>query len=107
MSTLGRLRLSCGSGLVQPGEWQPIIGTPALVPVPRKRSSMSATRDGYRAEIREFNGGPGSAAAFRRWQASPNVVYSSHSGEEDNPFEDSMVCRRGCRGYGVSVLARH
>src|SRR5687768_8919110 len=41
MTTLHRVRLSRGSLLVQVAQSQPIIGTPALVPVPRKSSSRS------------------------------------------------------------------
>src|SRR4051812_38980213 len=37
-----RVRLSRGSALRQTSQWQPIIGTPALVPVPRKTSSMGS-----------------------------------------------------------------
>src|SRR5215213_9929793 len=40
MTTEGRVRLSLGSGLVQTSQWQPIIGTPALVPVPRNSRSI-------------------------------------------------------------------
>src|SRR4051812_36221637 len=50
MTTEGRVRWSCGSVLVQTGQWHPIMGMPALVPVPRKRSSMSDILIGYRLE---------------------------------------------------------
>src|SRR5690348_15868345 len=49
MHTLGRSRRSCGSAFVQTAQWQPIIGTPALVPVPRNNSSSSGICDVYRA----------------------------------------------------------
>src|SRR3954452_23876288 len=40
MTTEGRVRLSCRSLLEQTSQWQPIIGMPALVPEPRKMSSI-------------------------------------------------------------------
>src|SRR4051812_21112254 len=42
MTTEGRVRWSCGSALRQTSQWHPIIGTPALVPVPRNKSSTSS-----------------------------------------------------------------
>jgi hypothetical protein len=42
MTTLVRVRVSHGSVPVQTAQWQPIIGTPVLVPVPRKSSSTAA-----------------------------------------------------------------
>src|SRR5687767_3396585 len=53
MTTEARVRLSRGSGLRQTSQWQPIIGTPALVPVPRKRSSTSPISGGYTGGDRE------------------------------------------------------
>src|SRR4051794_12964255 len=49
ITTDGRVRLSRASLLLHTGQWQPIIGMPALVPVPRKRSSIgpSDTPEGY------------------------------------------------------------
>src|SRR3954469_18559170 len=44
MTTLGRVRWSRGSMLVQTSQAQPIIGTPALVPEPRKTSSTDPAR---------------------------------------------------------------
>jgi hypothetical protein len=43
--TEGRIRLSWGSALVQTAHRQPIIGTPELVPVPRKSNSIDDTDD--------------------------------------------------------------
>src|SRR5436853_5024204 len=40
ITTDGRVRLSRASVLEQTSQWHPIIGMPALVPVPRKSSSM-------------------------------------------------------------------
>jgi hypothetical protein len=41
MTTDGRERLSFGSALVQTSQWQPIMGMPALVPLPRNKSSIA------------------------------------------------------------------
>src|ERR1051325_2577678 len=51
MTTEGRVRLSRGSLLVQTSHRQPIIGTPALVPVPRKSSSTGPIQTGYNRGI--------------------------------------------------------
>src|ERR1700761_7183044 len=45
INTEGRVRLSCGSVEEQTGQWHPIIGMPADVPVPRKRISMPSILD--------------------------------------------------------------
>src|SRR5579863_1834662 len=47
ITTEGRVRLSRGSVLVHTSQWHPIIGMPALVPVPRKSSSTWLTSRGY------------------------------------------------------------
>src|SRR5687767_7570302 len=43
MTTEHRVRLSRASSLSQTSQWQAIIGTPALVPVPRKSSSTTSS----------------------------------------------------------------
>jgi hypothetical protein len=47
MTAEGRVRLSWGSVLEQTGQWQPIMGTPAEVPVPRKVISMGCMVSRY------------------------------------------------------------
>src|SRR5438045_3996968 len=42
MTTEGRMRWSRGSALRHTSQWHPIIGMPALVPVPRKRRSIGS-----------------------------------------------------------------
>src|SRR3712207_2184877 len=51
MTTDGRVRLSLGSVLSHTAQWHPIIGTPALVPVPRNSSSTSSIRRGYSGPV--------------------------------------------------------
>src|SRR5688500_10283451 len=60
MTTLQRVRLSRGSVLVQVAQSQPIIGTPALVPVPRNSSSMPSSA----APPSPGAGAAGGAASF-------------------------------------------
>src|SRR4051812_8158400 len=53
MTTDGRVRLSCGSVLRQTSHSQPIMGTPALVPVPRKSNSTELIERSYNRRPRE------------------------------------------------------
>jgi hypothetical protein len=72
MTTDGRVRLSRMSVLEHTGQWQPIIGTPALVPLPRKSNSIDMRRI-YSAGGGANENGPGrssgAAREFRRVDA--------------------------------------
>src|SRR5687768_3699485 len=56
MTTDARVRWSCGSRLVQTGQWHPIMGTPALVPLPRKSNSTEDIGVRYSGSGRLVNG---------------------------------------------------
>src|SRR5687768_796916 len=76
MSTLGRVRWSRGSVDRQTSHAQPIIGTPALVPVPRKSSSSDIAGMIALAQIpspRRGEGlGDGRGDPWLAWDVSPS-----------------------------------
>jgi hypothetical protein len=89
---LQRVRLSCGSGLEQTGQWQPIIGTPAEVPDPntviRKMESFFININ-YAASIFEAS-----------WEVMPII-------KSVNRWRRHLGCASGDRMRGARPVLQH